>query len=176
MGVRLNDANNIAEKVFSGFRRAYPDSEESGIGEKVSLLTGASATEAGFKGLQVRRLQSELEELGIHDPDADADDDNPDDARMDRGERRYQVSWETVFGGLKGEMEQIVVLPPQRRASEEDFEGLADFGRDDVDAGGKHPESMNELRKKVLELEGQLKGKERELGMLRENVLRAVVL
>ncbi|KAI5852286.1 ARS binding protein 2-domain-containing protein [Tricharina praecox] len=177
MGVRLNDANIIAEKVFSGFRRAYTDFEESGIGEKVALLTGISTTEAGFNGLQVRRLQSELELLGIHDPDAEADDDNPeDDVRMDRGERRYQVRWETMFGGLKGEMEQIVVLPPQRRASEEDFEGLTDFGHDEVDADGKDPESMDELRKKVLELEGQLKGKEKELGTLRGNVLRAVVL
>jgi len=176
MDAWLIHAPRIAEKVFSGFRRAYPDSEESDIGEKVALLTGTSTTEAGFKGLQVRRLQSELEELGIHDPDADADDDNSeDDVRMDRGERRYQVRWEMLFGGLKGEMEQIVVLPPQGRASEEDFGGLADFGHDDVDAGGKDTESMDELRKKVLELEGQLKGKERELGTLRGNVLRAVV-
>jgi hypothetical protein len=155
--VGLHDANAIAERVFSGFRR------DDTSAERIAFLTGASLTEPGFKGLQVHRLQSELEELGIHDPDDDA-------TRGDCGERRYQIRWETLFGaGLKGVFEEIVVLPPtQRDAGEEDFGGLADFG-------GKQVEGVDELRKKVQELEGMLRGKEKELGRFKESVLRAVV-
>jgi len=164
--VGLDDASLIADKVFAGFRRLYPESD----GERIAILAGSTNAEPGYKGLRVRRLQSELEELGIHDPDPE-DDEHPGGVQGDRSERRYQVRWETMFGDLKGEFEQIVVLPPQRAS--EDFDGLADFERD---VGGVKPlEGVDELRKKVQELESKLKGKDRELVRFKESVLRAVV-
>jgi hypothetical protein len=165
--IGIDDSNVIASKVFSKFRRTFPDS--GGGGEKLAILTGTTSTESGFKGLQVHRLQSELEELGIHAPDHE--DENGDGSRGETGERRYQIKWETSFGeGLKGEFEQIVALSPER--SSEDFDGLAEFDTDDTTKPG---EGVDELRKKLQELEGRLKGKERELGRFKESVLKAVV-
>ena len=211
----LGDGNLIAEKVFAGFRALYPP--ESG-GERVEILAGSSSNsagvagmagvagvagvEAGYKGLRVRRLPSELEELGIHDPDPDPEDEDEDDdgggggggdghgrvAQRDRGERRYSIRWETTFGELKGEFEQIVVLPPQQRGGR-GFDELANFepagdggggsgggGAGGSGGGGNEPaQSIDELHKRVEELEKKLRGKDRELVRFREGVLRAVV-
>lgn len=148
------DAILIAEKVFWSLR---------GSGDKLSPvspmvvagLTGATVSEPGFKGLNIERLQSELEELGMaHVPEEDRGEPEV--------ERRYRVSWQMEWGGLKAGFEQVVTL-----GAEGNYLGLGDNeqGRDGVE----------ELREKVRELEGRLKMKEREVGRLKEGVMRAVV-
>ncbi|KAI5787103.1 ARS binding protein 2-domain-containing protein [Geopyxis carbonaria] len=121
----------------------------------------AAALAGGFDGLKVHRLQSELEELGLHDPD----DDDPKPPR----ERRYRVAWETAFGALRGEFSQVVVLAPERG----DGGAGAAFGGEG--GGGQQPAGEAELRKRVGELEKRLREREREIRGIRDGVLRAVV-
>lgn len=168
--VELDDANLIAEEVLDGFRRMYPDSD------KAALLTGTTSSGPGFKDLRIHKLQNEIL-FGLHVPDPDDDDDDDDDTtdntRGVRGERRYQISWHTSFGELEGKFQQTVTLPALQRDGDE-FDGLAAY---DADGGrGKNVlEGLDELRKRVQDLESRLRLKERDLTRFRDDVLRVVL-
>jgi hypothetical protein len=160
------DATLIAEKVFANLRGGHGGDKgatgaagvAASLASLVSGLTGATLSEPGFKGLNIERLQSELEELGM----ARVPEEDRGEAE---GERRYRVSWQMEWGGLKAGFEQIVTL-----GAEAGYLGLGSLGDNEMGKDG-----VEELRKKVRELEERLKMKEREVGRLKEGVMRAVV-
>lgn len=175
----VEDAKKIAGRVLANLRQSWP---ESGDGREAddraiaTLMGCGDNNEGACRDVRLTKIgRTELDDLGLEE---DVDDLNDDD-----GSTRYEVRWSVQFGPVKADFSQIVSLPGPGRFRGMSG-GLSTLGDDDDDGGLKELDGLgfddgdggvDDLRKKVAELERKLKEKDREITGIKEKVLKAVV-
>ncbi|KAL7275182.1 hypothetical protein RUND412_001881 [Rhizina undulata] len=194
--IQIEEAKQIAEKVIGGLKELWQDNGGNcKVEDKIALLVGGEdeSVIGDFRIVKMPLERNELEELGLQGVEEGLGDEATGAAAGK--ERRYELRWSVQFGFLRGDFSQVVTLDPDVHSIrnlddddgpkdlEDDLEGFDDTGGDsagggtssDGGSGGVGGTDSSALRKKIMELEKNLKDKERELRGIREKVLRAVV-
>lgn len=181
--LNVEDAKKIAGRVVASLRQSWP---ESGDGREMddraiaTLMGCGDNNESACRDVRLMKLSGErrtdLDDLGLGE---DVDDGLNDDD----GGSRYEVRWSVQFGPMKADFSQVVLLPGSGGFHRMNS-GLSTLGDDD-DGGLKGLDGLEgfddgdggveELRKKVVELERIVKEREKEITGIKEKVLKAVV-